>query len=120
MITIRKQVKLSSKEIPIEQAHGGSGSRQLIFSRKDEFVSNHLEAVTRGFLPPKATFDWHHHDGIDELFFVNKGEGQIEFEDGECHDFMAGDFFYTPANIAHKITNTGNEDIDFYFIRIDA
>ncbi len=104
-------------DIPIETAHGGSGSRQVILSKSDP-VSTKLEAMTKGFLPAGKAYDWHGHDNIDEFWLVLKGTGIIEYATGECFQYKPQDVIYNPANINHKIENTGIEESEFYFIRI--
>lgn len=100
----------------MEDAHGGSGSRQLILSKKDP-VSSQLDAVTKGFLPSGKAYDWHDHDKIDELWLVLQGTGIVEYKSGEKFIYKPGDFIYNPANIAHRIENTGIETSEFYFFR---
>lgn len=114
----RKPTKRSLSEIAIENAHGGAGSRQLIFSDKDTFVSSQFEAMTKGFLAKGGMFDWHEHDGIDEFYIVTAGTGCIEYEDGTTFNYAAGDVVYSPANIKHKLTNLGEDANEFFFIRI--
>ena len=114
----RTPTKRSLGSIPMEDAHGGAGSRQLIFSKADQFVSSQFEAMTKGFLPSKASYDWHKHDGVDELFWVVSGSGSIEYEDGKKFPYQAGDTFYSPAGIAHKIENLGDAESVFFFIRL--
>jgi mannose-6-phosphate isomerase-like protein (cupin superfamily) len=114
----RKPTKKSLSEISLEEAHGGSGRRQLIFSSSEPFVSKNFQAMTKGFLPPGASYDWHKHDEVDELFLVVSGIGIIKYEDGSEFPYKDGDLFYSPAGIAHILTNTGKDDNVFYFIRI--
>jgi len=83
-------------------------------------VSPQFEAMTKGFLPPGASYDWHQHDGVDELFLVVDGTGSIEYADGSKFDYRSGDIFYSPAGLSHKLVNTGQADNIFYFIRLNA
>jgi mannose-6-phosphate isomerase-like protein (cupin superfamily) len=106
-------------EIPVEGAHGGSGSRQLLLSTSDS-VSSQFQAMTKGFLPVGAAFDWHDHDKIDEFFLVLRGSGCIEFESGERIQYKPDDLVYIPANLRHRIENNGVEQNEFYFIRLNA
>ena len=106
-------------EIPVEGAHGGSGSRQLLLSPSDP-VSPKFQAMTKGFLPAGAIFDWHDHDKIDEFFLVLRGTGCIEFETGVKMDYKPDDLIYVPSNTKHRIENTGSVENEFYFIRLDA
>jgi mannose-6-phosphate isomerase-like protein (cupin superfamily) len=107
-------------KIQVEHAHGGSGSRQLIFSQEDECSSPQLEAVTKGFLPKGGVFDWHHHEGVDEFFWVVSGVGRIEYKNDIQFDYSAGDFIYNPADLSHRIINTGEDDNVFFFVRVNA
>jgi mannose-6-phosphate isomerase-like protein (cupin superfamily) len=106
-------------EIPVESAHGGSGSRQLLLSSTDP-VSPKFQAMTKGFLPAGAIFDWHDHDKIDEFFLVLSGSGYIEFESGVRMDYKPDDLIYIPSNTKHRIENTGLVENEFYFVRLDA
>ena len=106
-------------EIPVEAAHGGSGSRQLILSATDP-VSSQFQAMTKGFLPAGANFDWHDHDKIDEFFLVLAGVGYIEFENGARIEYKPDDLVYIPANLKHRIENTGSDENQFYFIRLNS
>jgi len=68
---MRKPFKKSLTQIPLEQAHGGTGSRQLLLS-KDDPVSTYFEVMTKGYLKAGAQFDWHFHNQIDEFFLVTQ------------------------------------------------
>jgi len=116
---MRKPFKKHLHAIPVEGAHGGSGSRQLILS-KDDPISSQMEAMTKGYLVPSGVFDWHQHDKIDEFFFVIKGTGIIQFEDGADIAYKSDDLIYIPSNTKHRIENTGKEENQFFFIRINS
>ncbi len=103
-------------DIPIEDAHGGSGKRQLILTQEDH-VSERLQAMTKGFLSAGAVFDWHKHEGVDELFFVIKGDGLVEFRETQGMSYANEDVVYVPSNIEHKIT--AQKDTEFIFIRLN-
>ena len=97
--------------------HNGAGRRQILLSSVDN-ISENIEAMTKGFLPPGAAYDWHCHDNIDEFFIVLSGQGTVEFEDGTKIDYKEGDLVYKPAPMKHKHINTGDTDSIFYFIRV--
>jgi mannose-6-phosphate isomerase-like protein (cupin superfamily) len=48
-----------------------------------------------------GTFEWHSHDGEDELFFVLKGALRIELETGAI-DLDEGDLFVVPKGTRHR------------------
>lgn len=115
---MRKPFKKHLNTIDVESAHGGSGRRQLILS-KDDPISSQLHAMTKGFLTPKGVFDWHIHEDIDEFFFVIKGTGVIQFEDGTKFEYVKDDLIYIPSNVKHRIENTGEIENEFFFIRLN-
>jgi len=106
--------KFNLNEIPLEDAHGGSGKRQLLVSG-EHVSSDNLEAITKGFLNSGSSYDWHTHEGIDEIFIVLKGGGKFYCEDEEA-EYKEGDIFITAPNVNHKIT--AEEVSEFYFIRV--
>ncbi len=106
-------------KIEKEGAHRGSGARKLILSADDD-VSSKLQAMTQGFLAPGAIFKWHNHDGVDEFFLVTQGTGVIRFRPGAEMAYQPDQIIYIPANQEHQIENTGSEENQFFFIRLNA
>ena len=103
--------------IAIEHAHGGSGRRQVLLSAKEDVTQN-LDAMTKGFLPAGAVFDWHNHPDFDEICVVLAGSGTIDFEGGGSVRYGVDDVFNFPAELNHRIANDGEFESVFYFIRI--
>ena len=115
---MRKPFRKNLHKIPVKAAHGGSGKRQLIISNKDD-VSSSFHAMTKGFLASGAKFDWHSHDKIDEFFLVLQGAGIISFKEMGSMEYQIGDLIYIPANLEHKIEATGDEESQYYFVRLN-
>ncbi|MEI6690857.1 MAG: cupin domain-containing protein [bacterium] len=115
---MRKPFKKYIDQIPVEHAHGGSGSRQLILSDADD-VSSQLSAMTKGFLASGGMYDWHHHENIDEFFLVLQGSGVISYRTLDSTEYSVGDLIYIPANIEHRIEATGDQESQYYFIRLN-
>ncbi|MDA1061209.1 MAG: cupin domain-containing protein [bacterium] len=116
---MKRPFKKSLNQIPQEEAHGGTGSRQLLLSKSDP-ISIFMEAMTKGYLKAGAKFDWHFHDKIDEFFLVIKGVGIIEFKDDKPMKYQEGDLIYIPSNIEHRIIASERDDNEFYFIRLQS
>lgn len=115
---MKNYTKLNIKDIIVEEAHGGSGSRQILV--KPEHVSSqYFEAITKGFLKPGNAFDWHTHENVDEIFIVLKGEGRFYCEN-EVVDYNEDDVIAVPGNLKHKIEAGGKSINEYYFIRIKA
>jgi len=108
--------KQNINDIPVETAHGGAGSRQLLVT-PDKLTSPYFEAFTKGFLEVGKIFDWHEHKDIDEIYIVLKGFGKF-FCNDEVIDYKVGDIITIPANTKHKIEALGNKTSEYYFIRI--
>lgn len=111
-----KIIKRSATDIPKEEAHGGSGSRK-VYASSEYVVNKNLEAMTHGWLPAGKTFDWHHHESVEEIMFVLKGAGEVCDEDG-TYQYNVGDVFIFPANIEHMIHNPTSEEHEMIFVRI--
>jgi mannose-6-phosphate isomerase-like protein (cupin superfamily) len=47
-----------------------------------------------------GAFEWHHHDGVDEAFFVIKGGFTMRFRDRDVA-MEEGDFIVVPAGVEH-------------------
>lgn len=45
-------------------------------------------------------FEWHHHDSVDEAFFVVKGDFTMRFRDRDV-EMSEGDFIVVPAGVEH-------------------
>lgn len=48
----------------------------------------------------EGSFDWHHHDGVDELFFVVKGRFVMRFRDNDVA-MEEGDLVVVPSGVEH-------------------
>jgi mannose-6-phosphate isomerase-like protein (cupin superfamily) len=48
-----------------------------------------------------GAFDWHHHDGEDELFLVHRGSFRMEFRDRSI-DLAPGDMLIVPRGVEHR------------------
>lgn len=111
-----KVIKKTIASVPREDAHGGAGGRRL-YAARGELRNEAFEALTYGFLPAKASFDWHHHVDTDEMMLVLKGRGVVRDRDGE-YEYAEGDFFIFPANVEHAIHNPTDDEHEYIFVRL--
>ena len=111
-----KITKRSKSEIIKEEAHGGSGSRE-VYASPDHLKSSHFEMMTRGYLPAGKTFDWHDHPATEEIMVVVRGRGEVSDEDG-TYTYEPGDVFVFPADTQHKIHNPSQEEHEMIFVRV--
>ena len=74
------------------------------FDRIPEPWSPHIAGRVNGqevrLAKIEGPFEWHHHDGVDEAFFVVKGEFTMRFRDREVA-MSEGDFLVVPAGVEH-------------------
>jgi quercetin dioxygenase-like cupin family protein len=109
-------IKRNATDIAVEEAHGGSGSRK-VYADAVMSQNGNLDAITHGFLPGGSTFDWHEHDGIDEIMIVVHGKGIVADRDGE-YEYSVGDTFIFPANTEHMIANPTDHEHEMIFVRV--
>src|SRR5574338_1646197 len=82
---MKQFTKLSIQTVPVEEAHGGSGARQMLV-RPEHVATPFLDAVTKGYLKSGGMFDWHNHPDTDEIFIVTQGEGEYHYREGEVDE----------------------------------
>ncbi|HXI87202.1 MAG TPA: cupin domain-containing protein [Parvularculaceae bacterium] len=74
------------------------------FDRIKEPWSPHIAANLNGpevrLAKIVGSFEWHHHDGIEEAFFVVKGRFIMHFRDRDVA-MEEGDFIVVPAGVEH-------------------
>jgi len=46
-----------------------------------------FSAMTYSLIPTRGVFDWHHHDGIEEIMLVLTGKGTVEDREGKLSIF---------------------------------
>lgn len=78
------------------------------FDRITETWSPHIAGRVNGqdirLAKIDGAFEWHHHDGIEEAFFVINGAFTMKFRtDSEAWDvpMAEGDFIVVPAGVEH-------------------
>ena len=111
-----KVVKRAGKDIPKEEAHGGSGRRK-VYASPEHLQSTAFEMMTHGFMPAGGMYDWHDHPGVEEIMVAVKGTGFVHDEDGE-YPYEPGDVFVFPAGVRHKISNPTTHENEFIFVRV--
>jgi mannose-6-phosphate isomerase-like protein (cupin superfamily) len=76
---------------------------------------NCLKAITYvsyAKLQPHLSYEPHHHDDHEEVYYIINGTGKIKIENEET-GLRDGDIIYIPENTTHSIINDGEETIDF-------
>lgn len=74
------------------------------FDRIPETWSPHVAGRVNGqevrLARIEGPFEWHHHEGVDEAFFVVKGAFTMKFRDSDVA-MSEGDFLVVPAGVEH-------------------
>jgi mannose-6-phosphate isomerase-like protein (cupin superfamily) len=63
-------------------------------------------------LQPSLSYEPHHHEDHEELYYIINGTGKIKMGNEETR-LRDGDIIYIPENTTHSIINDGEETIDF-------
>jgi len=61
-------------------------------------------------MPPGIESGFHYHDVQEELYFVHRGEIEMEFGDGSVERLAEGAFARVDAATARKVRNVGEVD----------
>ncbi|MDX6696856.1 MAG: hypothetical protein QOE65_253 [Solirubrobacteraceae bacterium] len=61
-------------------------------------------------MPPGLETGSHFHDEQEELYFVHRGELEMEFGDGTTHRMPAGTFARVDPATTRKVRSVGDED----------
>ena len=59
-------------------------------------------------LPEGRSVARHHHEVLEEIYFIVSGNGQMRVGNEE-RSVRAGDAIYIPKLMSHELTNTGSE-----------
>ncbi|MFN0119511.1 MAG: cupin domain-containing protein [Blastocatellia bacterium] len=67
-------------------------------------------SLAEEILPPGKTVSPHHHEVLEEIYYILSGSGVMTIGD-ESQAVAAGDAVYIPTHRQHTLTNTGVEDM---------
>jgi mannose-6-phosphate isomerase-like protein (cupin superfamily) len=89
----------------LEDLGAGPGFRKV---RRGLGVSEF--GVNAVVMPPGIESGFHAHETQEELYFVHRGELEIEFADGSRERLQAGSFARVDAPTMRRLRNVGGED----------
>lgn len=67
-------------------------------------------------LPAGVETGYHWHDEQDELYFVHRGEIEMDFGDGAWHPLGEGGFAHVEAAVHRRIRNPGEADATYVIV----
>jgi len=65
-------------------------------------------SLAEEMLPPGCSVTPHHHEVLEEVYYILSGHGIMKLGDEE-QEVGAGDAIYIPRQARHTLTNTGTE-----------
>ena len=81
-----------------------------------ENYSDERISIAQARVKPGITTVSHHLDGVNEIYLITKGHGQVDIGDLEPTKVGAGDLIVIPGGTSQRITNIGKADLVFYCI----
>ncbi len=104
---------------PIEGYRGGKGTVQYRRALDEDVFLTNWAYVDHLLIPPGASEGQHYHTGVEEIYYVLNGEGQVEVN-GETAAIHKGDGIPVRFNEAHSFVNNGSSDLELMIVGISA
>jgi len=73
-------------------------------------------SVAQARVKPGITTLAHHLVGVNEVYLITSGEGQVDVGDLQPTKVARGDLIVIPAGTSQRISNIGKTDLVFYCI----
>ncbi len=73
-------------------------------------------SIARARVEPGVTTEAHSLKGVDEVYLIVSGEGEMFFDDLEPEKVVTGDLIVIPAGTRQRIRNIGKSDLVFHCI----
>jgi mannose-6-phosphate isomerase-like protein (cupin superfamily) len=102
---------------PFEAYHGGEGTARYRRALDPSVFETNWSYMDHLLLPPGASEGSHRHPGIEEVYFVLKGDGEA-LVNGETAGIHKGDAVPVLLNEAHSFKNNSPRDLEFMIIGI--
>ncbi len=104
---------------PIKNYNGGEGTvRYRRALDPDVFLTN-WAYVDHLLIPSGASEGLHRHRGVEEIYYVLNGEGQVRVND-ETAEIHKGDAVPVRLNEPHSFTNNSNGDLELMVVGIST
>jgi mannose-6-phosphate isomerase-like protein (cupin superfamily) len=104
---------------PIPNYLGGQGTVQYRRALDADVFLTNWAYVDHILIPPGASIGKHYHRGVEEIFYVLNGEGEVQVN-AESAPIHKGDGVPIRFNEAHSFTNNGSADLELMVVGISA
>jgi mannose-6-phosphate isomerase-like protein (cupin superfamily) len=104
---------------PVANYHGGKGTVRYRRALDSDVFETNWAYVDHLLIPPGASEGLHYHTGVEEIYYVMDGSGQVQVN-GETEPIQKGDGVPILFREAHSFTNNGSSDLELMIIGISA
>jgi len=81
----------------------------------ENYSDEHL-SIAQARVKPGITTLTHHLIGVNEIYLITSGKGQVDVGDLKSTKVSAGDLIVIPSGTSQRISNIGKSDLVFYCI----
>jgi mannose-6-phosphate isomerase-like protein (cupin superfamily) len=113
-------MKLDKKLLRPEANYlGGQGTVQYRRALDADVFLTNWAYVDHLLIPPGASVGQHYHKGVEEIFYVLNGDGQVQVN-RETAAIHKGDAVPIRFNEAHSLVNNSSADLELMIVGISA
>ena len=102
---------------PMKAFHGGEGTAQYRRALDPSVFLTNWSYMDHLLLPPGASDGKHRHAGVEEIYYVLNGDGEVQVN-GETSAIHKGDAVPVSLNEVHSFKNNGTADLEFMIVGI--
>ena len=104
---------------PMPNYLGGQGTVQYRRALDADVFLTNWAYVDHILVPPGASIGKHYHRGVEEIFYVLNGDGEVQVN-AESAPIHKGDGVPIRFNEAHSFTNNGSADLELMVVGIST
>jgi len=92
-----------------------SGSKKVLLNAQQ--TGNAITQIAVGNLKAGEKVEEHTHATMNEYFYFLKGKGEYLIN-GQSYELTKGTFVLIPAKAKHALSNTGEDDLEFFYFGV--